>query len=151
MWREGFSRPGLKSQDQALWPRSSKARWMICDSSMPMKTFKATMTRVYCKLSSTSTKISPSIGVMPNSPASILFHLPFPTEPFIGGLMSETARPKYSSTAPSGFHSDLPQNPRKEFRDPTARPSGKSGGVAVDTPHRVSSSRRGKKKEGRRS
>ena len=63
--------------------------------------------------------------------------------------MSETARPKYSTTAPSEFSSDLPQNPRKEFRDPTARPPGKSGGVAVFTPHRVSSSirRRTRKSE----
>ena len=65
--------------------------------------------------------------------------------------MSETARPKYSTTAPARFSSDLPENPRKEFRDPTARPSGQSGGVAVHTPHRVSSSiRRRAKKESRR-
>ena len=64
--------------------------------------------------------------------------------------MSETARPKYSETAPARFSSDLPENPRKEFRDPTARPPGKSGGVAAITPHRVSSSRRTKVRSRRR-
>lgn len=51
-----------------------------------------------------------------------------------------TARAKYQDTAPSRFHPSEPTNPRKEFRDPTARPPGKSGGVAAITPHRVSSS-----------
>ena len=66
--------------------------------------------------------------------------------------MSETARAKYqSSGAPAQFHSDLPENPRKEFRDPTARPPGKSGGVVAHTPHRVSSSiRKTARKAGRR-
>ena len=56
-----------------------------------------------------------------------------------------TARAKYQSTAPGEFSSAFPRNPRKNFRDPTARPPGKSGGVAVHTPHRVSSSRRHRK------
>lgn len=63
--------------------------------------------------------------------------------------MSETARPKYSSTAPSEFRSDLPENSRKNYNSASARPSGRSGGVAVSTPHRISSSRRRSRKEGR--
>lgn len=60
--------------------------------------------------------------------------------------MSETARPKYSSTSPAYFSSDLSVNPRKEYNSSEARPSGRSGGgPSVSTPHRVSSSRRGKK------
>lgn len=59
--------------------------------------------------------------------------------------MSDTARAKYQTTAPAGFSSALPQNPRKDYADPAARPSGRSGGGTVNTPHRVSSSRRTKK------
>ena len=60
--------------------------------------------------------------------------------------MSNTARPKYSTTAPGRFSSTLPENPRKEYRSPEARPPGRSGGgPVVSTSHRVSSSRRGKK------
>lgn len=65
--------------------------------------------------------------------------------------MSDTARPKYDSTAPSEFRSSLPENSRKNYRDPDARPPGRSGGVPCDTPHRVSSSiRKGARKAGRR-
>jgi hypothetical protein len=65
--------------------------------------------------------------------------------------MADNARAKYQTTAPAAFSSDLPENPRKQYRSPEARPSGRSGGVPCDTPHRVSSSvRRGKKKESRR-
>lgn len=64
--------------------------------------------------------------------------------------MSETARPKYSSTAPSEFRSDLPENSRKDYRSASARPPGRSGGgPPVSTPHRVSASRRRSRKEGR--
>ncbi len=57
-----------------------------------------------------------------------------------------SARPKYSTTSPAQFSSALPENPRKDYNSPSARPSGRSGGgPAVSTPHRVSSSRRGKK------
>ena len=57
--------------------------------------------------------------------------------------MSTTPRAKYqSSGSPAEFSPDLPQNPRKNFRDPAARPPGRSGGVRADTPHRVSSSTR---------
>ena len=61
--------------------------------------------------------------------------------------MSDTsARAKYSTTAPGQFRSDLPENPRKEYRSADARPSGRSGGgPAVSTPHRVSASRRARK------
>ena len=62
--------------------------------------------------------------------------------------MSNTARPKLSSTAPAFFSESDPENPRKDFNDPSARPSGRSGGPpAVSTPHRVSTSRRGTKKQ----
>lgn len=68
--------------------------------------------------------------------------------------MSEAARPKYSSTAPAGFSSSLPENPRKDYDDPSARPSGRSGGGECPTPHRNSSSvrkgERGAKKRSRR-
>jgi hypothetical protein len=64
--------------------------------------------------------------------------------------MSDTARAKYQSTAPPEFRSSLPVNPRKEYNSAEARPSGRSGGgPAVSTPHRVSASRRGKRKAGR--
>jgi len=58
-----------------------------------------------------------------------------------------TARAKYQTTAPAEFSSALPENPRKQYRSPSARPPGRSGGApSVSTPHRVSSSiRRGKK------
>jgi hypothetical protein len=61
-----------------------------------------------------------------------------------------SARPKYSTTAPAGFSASLPENPRKEFRSPAARPSGRSGGGAVSTPHRISSSRRRARAGGRK-
>ena len=65
--------------------------------------------------------------------------------------MSNTARPKFSTTSPAFFTSDQPENPRKNFRSAEARPPGRSGGVAVSTPHRVSSSiRKGKKASRRR-
>lgn len=55
--------------------------------------------------------------------------------------MSNTARPKFSSTAPAYFTEDQPRNPRKDYDSPSARPPGRSGGApAVSTPHRVSSS-----------
>jgi hypothetical protein len=64
--------------------------------------------------------------------------------------MSETARAKYQdSGAPPEFSSSLPQNSRKEYNSAEARPSGRSGGGSVSTPHRVSSSRRGKRKSAR--
>ena len=56
--------------------------------------------------------------------------------------MSNTARAKYQTTAPAEFSDSEPENPRKNFRDPNARPSGRSGGGEAHTPHRVSSSRR---------
>ena len=63
--------------------------------------------------------------------------------------MSETARPKYSSTAPAEFSSSLPRNPRKEFQRPERAfdTPGKRrlGEFAVSTPHRVSASRRRKR------
>ena len=65
--------------------------------------------------------------------------------------MSASVRPKYSTTAPARFSSDLPENPRKQYRSPEARPPGCSGGVPCDTPHRVSSSiRKGAKQRSRR-
>jgi hypothetical protein len=65
--------------------------------------------------------------------------------------MSISVRPKYSSTAPAEFSSSLPQNPRKDYNDPSARPPGRSGGgPAVSTPHRVSSSTRKSKSRSRR-
>lgn len=58
-----------------------------------------------------------------------------------------TARAKFQSTAPAQFTTDQPENPRKNFRDPSARPSGRSGGgPAVSTPHRVSASVRSRRK-----
>jgi hypothetical protein len=66
--------------------------------------------------------------------------------------MSNTARPKFSTTSPAFFTSDQPENPRKNFRSADARPPGRSGGgPPVSTPHRVSSSiRKGKKASRRR-
>ena len=62
-----------------------------------------------------------------------------------------TARAKYQdSGSPGEFRSSLPQNPRKDYDDPDARPSGKSGGVPARTPHRVSSSIRKSKSRSRR-
>ena len=67
--------------------------------------------------------------------------------------MSNTARPKYSTTSPARFSAALPENPRKEFNSEEARPSGRSGGgEPVSTLHRVSTSRRGgEKREKKRS
>lgn len=66
--------------------------------------------------------------------------------------MSNTARPKFSSTSPGYFTDDQPENPRKEFRSPGARPPGRSGGgPPVSTPHRVSSSIRKGAKAAKRS
>jgi hypothetical protein len=57
--------------------------------------------------------------------------------------MSNTARAKYQTTAPARFSASLPENPRKDYNEPDARPPGRSGGgPPVSTPHRVSSSRR---------
>jgi hypothetical protein len=65
--------------------------------------------------------------------------------------MSETARAKYqSSGSPAEFSPDLPRNARKEYNSAEARPSGRSGGVRADTPHRVSSSIRKSKPRSRR-
>jgi hypothetical protein len=57
--------------------------------------------------------------------------------------MSNTARPKFATNAPAFFSDSDPENPRKEYKSEAARPSGSSGGGEVDTPHRVSSRKRG--------
>lgn len=74
-----------------------------------------------------------------------------------------TARSKYQATAPaddpassaaapvSSAFASSPANPRRNFRDPNARPSGHSGGGTARTPHRVSRSRQKTKKASRRS
>ena len=65
--------------------------------------------------------------------------------------MANTARAKYQdSGAPPSFRASLPENPRKDFDCDYARPSGRSGGVPCDTPHRVSSSVRKSKPRSRR-
>ena len=63
--------------------------------------------------------------------------------------MSTSPRPKYQSTSPARFDPSLPENSRKEYKSAEARPSGRSGGAPVSTPHRVSASRRRSRKAAR--
>ena len=65
--------------------------------------------------------------------------------------MSNTARPKFSTTAPAYFEANQTENPRKNYHSREARPPGRSGGAPpVSTPHRVSSSIRKNKRSRRR-
>jgi hypothetical protein len=58
-----------------------------------------------------------------------------------------TARAKYQEAgSPPKFKKSLPENPRKDYDEPGARPPGKSGGVLAHTPHKKSSSVRKMKK-----
>jgi hypothetical protein len=65
--------------------------------------------------------------------------------------VSNTARPKFSTTAPAYFEANQTENPRKSYHSREARPPGRSGGAPpVSTPHRVSSSIRKRTKKASR-
>jgi hypothetical protein len=56
-------------------------------------------------------------------------------------------RAKVSSVAPAGFTESKPINPRKEYKEPSARPPGRSGGGVVEESKR-STYRRGYRPRG---
>lgn len=56
-------------------------------------------------------------------------------------------RGKVSTVAPAGFSDSRPANSRKEYKEPSARPSGRSGKGAVESSPR-STYRRGYRPRG---
>ena len=80
------------------------------------------MSLVYCKL---IPLVNPLFGVVtrislfPPTPTII----PSSTVSAGGRLLSNTARPKFSTTAPAYFTEDQPENPRKNYNSRGARPA----------------------------